>query len=148
MENSSRTALHWGTWHPTGCYIHDLNLLGSTSAQNSRSRDVTSVLHSCLASETACVQNHHLSSLQHAHRPVLPETTSLRGARGTDAHHRLLYKGKKNIQQVLVLMAKQKFPMENFILTHNIFVSVEKAKHQVAVCLLLQYRSESNHQRC
>lgn len=45
---------------------------------------------------------------------------------------------KKNpVQQFLVLMAKQKFPMENFILTHNIFVSVEKAKHQVAVCSLL-----------
>lgn len=34
-------------------------------------------------------------------------------------------------------MAMQKFSMENFILTHNTFVSVEKAKHQVAVCLLL-----------
>lgn len=52
-----------------------------------------------------------------------------------DAPHK--GKKKKTIQQFLVLVGKQKFPVENFILTHNIFVLVEKAKHQVAVCSLL-----------
>lgn len=64
------------------------------------------------------------------------KTTSSRGSRA-DAHHRFLYKReeKNPTQLFLLLMGKKMFPVENFLVTH-ISVSVEKAKHQVALCLL------------
>lgn len=40
-----------------------------------------------------------------------------------------------------MLTNKQKFPVENFILSQKIFVLVGKTKHQVAVCWLLFCRA-------